>query len=365
MSRDAAKLEKSLLPATLEEYLDAARSSVSPRETVTIPRRRLHDALKWQVVLEKCLASVGTQNHQATSTISEITNGLSVAKQAIEANRKFFNAHIGQDLIAMAPSETSPRAAEHVFSIPELAEMILTYLSARDVFNATRATKAFANCLETSAKLETILGLRLGTNSFWKTYFSKRPAVGKNRGPGLAGISCEFTYRALPGGRLEEEINVYGRVYLGNISRRNAESVPHIGTRIRAMLICQPPIYEVKMIPSCCGTLEHRCTTLQSKVGITVDDLLKSEEALYQEHYLCPFASGPLHDSKTGEVDFFMRFTGTLTLRADDPLFRRTVRPQMMSQGSSAPRTAWDLEVAQYVCAKQLGKPIDDFVYLT
>ena len=105
-----------------------------------------------------------------------------------------------------------------------------------------------------------------------------------------------------------------------------------LGKRCRQMLICQPPLKQVRPVMSCCGEDSpsymfnvpgSRSITvpepIKSETGITVGDILDATDRLADEHRLCPHAFMHDHDEE-GHVQIFPAFKANIRLREGDPL---------------------------------------------
>jgi len=124
---------------------------------------------------------------------------------------------------------------------------------------------------------------------------------------------------------------------------------PRIGPRIRASLICQPPIRNLQIQTGCCkdagadvaaGLLERFSINpphggwrphLYSKNGFTLGDLLDIYSLVCKAHRLCPEAEARLMNQED-YVCCAVHFAGEIELRQDDPRldehrWRENLRP--------------------------------------
>ena len=92
------------------------------------------------------------------------------------------------------------------------------------------------------------------------------------------------------------------------------------------MLICQPPLKEMRVIANCCTrnvarTAAWEPVPLTSETGITVGQVLDAAAALSAEHRLCPWAWHTCHD-KNGSVDVRPNFKGQVRVREGDMMLQ-------------------------------------------
>ena len=362
MSVETNNPEPELLSPVLKNYLDAVKASVpfsGPcgfRKEEAL-RSELLEVLKWQTSIANCLEALQSKPNTISSEPRESQDLLRTARHGVQETQSFLARTLKQDVLATAPSESSPVKAKQVFDIPELAEMVLLNLPAQDVFNATRAYRELASSATSSAKVQTMLGLRGDKNSFWRCHFGGR--YGKHAsGSYLNGISCELAERSYWDPGPQEEVQIIGTIYTSRMRGKTVGSKPSIGSRVRSMLLCQPPVYEIKAKPSCCGSKMHPIV-IESTTGVTVGDLMDAEEKLTREHRLCSFAPSSLHNRRTGEVETAMEIRGTLTLRSDDPVVetRRWCEMQPVTQPMPpAQKSELEVELDKYIQAKKAGE---------
>ena len=110
----------------------------------------------------------------------------------------------------------------------------------------------------------------------------------------------------------------------------------------RAMLICQPPIKEMTVQPSCCRSYRvsdyggHNepilpppppYVVVKSDTGLTVGDMLNAAAAARYQHLQCPYAPEHDHDCETGLVDIKIYFEGYMALLPGDPAMPNYYNP--------------------------------------
>lgn len=96
------------------------------------------------------------------------------------------------------------------------------------------------------------------------------------------------------------------------------------------MLICQPPVTEMRILTDCCDSLydnrdpEPETRKVINAKGITVGDLLSAIALVEEEHKLCPYALVDQHDRTTGSVDAEVRFEGVVDVKSRTAGFQET-----------------------------------------
>ena len=228
---------------------------------------------------------------------------------------------------------SSAEVAEQVFDIPELTEIVLSLLPPRDLFNTARAVQAFDHCLSSSRQVQTILCLRPEPNSFWNCILGEIPKI-------KYLMDCSIRSKWNKAVKEEIEVKVHMSEFWKHIDR--SKNLPPSDSRVRSMLICQPPIKKMRALPECCGQFEFEryiglmehgidydlpappgAVRVHSTTGLIIGDLLNAEEEISSHHRLCPYATRTQHDTSTGEVEAGLEFTGKLILRSDDPELNR------------------------------------------
>ncbi|KAK5735846.1 hypothetical protein LTR17_007858 [Elasticomyces elasticus] len=112
-------------------YLDVTKADQS-KPLVTVHRDDLIDVLKYQMRLARGLTALG----QAHTSLGSTTGGnaaLGVCQENLGVITAFLTNALDSDPLATLPSEHSGELAMKVFSIPELAELILLRVSTADL----------------------------------------------------------------------------------------------------------------------------------------------------------------------------------------------------------------------------------------
>ena len=248
----------------------------------------------------------------------------------------------------------SDHLAQKVFNIPELLELILIKLDVRDLLVVQQVNRPFFNAVETSIKIQRKLCLQKDPKSHHQTPFQCPSA---NSFP---GFSCNSTARNVAGrqtkadGTSDEEVTAMF-----------AQKVK-IGSRIKQMLICQPPVQDMEVFALCCRHMPYMpdrreypmpsgaITSISKAGGLTVGDLHRVAMKIMEEHRLCPNATLHAHHD-SGEVNVCVYFQGRVTLNADDPVLKE----REMDAAKKAQRVQEDKERSEwlqpYIQAKQDG----------
>ena len=248
-------------------------------------------------------------------------------RQNLRSNPEFYNER---------KPENSAIACR-VFAIPELLEMILEHVKIPDLLNFYQCSVSIRDSIEASSKLQTQLSLRpaplkshLTLPVRNMTKFLPGDAF-NDRHFQIGFSSTEQFSRRRPSRRHENRNETKERTVEIHASFHllPAQFLPHIGSRIRQMLITQPPLEEMTVALDCCPIYDYGPPTFDSpkperKIsragGLTVGALYDRAEELLDEHRFCPHAySGLLEDDGTVRVG--VRFVGKIALQPDDPIY--------------------------------------------
>lgn len=175
------------------------------------------------------------------------------------------------------------KPANRIFTNTELFEMILKYLTVDELMSGYTVSRVFRDTIEGSPTLQTILGLRVGSNDDKPHYrFGKEQWEPKG-----------FSFHKNNKNALHERDAVGGiSTVLGT-----HDTLPTIGTRWKRMLIVTPPIYSLSVHCECFGQFYMapgmlnypKVYTITSETGITVGDCYEAAERVLREHAVCPF----------------------------------------------------------------------------
>lgn len=368
----------------VEDYLDALKGSHKYSST-TVWRNDLLEIMKSQLLLFDTLEEISLESSSKYNGDERLTALVKDARRGEGAVHDYISKVYGSDPLLTAPSHNSAAKAQETFNIPELMEMILGYLSTQDLLLAMEVNKSFADSVLSSNKLQIKLCLKAATNTDWFTDF-QYGGLGRQ---GPFSFSCRVDWEdhhLRPAPERESEVHIKAQFH---IARRwygqglpdKSARLPLLGSRCRAMLICQPPIKEIIARPSCCQGMGSRNQELQaledeihpppesvivrSETGLTVGDLLDVTDSLMRSHSACPYAPDWQHHPNTGEVKVDVEFLATMALRPGDPnIPPPQCRGDDQNDRSRSP-TDYDyeyredpkqIEMDDYVKAKKLGK---------
>lgn len=126
--------------------------------------------------------------------------------------------------------------AKEVFEIPELLEYVLSYLDSGQLLLTYSVSRQFFDVIQGSLKLKRKLGLQPDN----PTVVTFPPTYSK----------ANLLLRA-------SDLNIHREPtpskVIVTISRIGGNKLGILGSRCRAMLVCQPPAQEMKIYPSCCA----------------------------------------------------------------------------------------------------------------
>ncbi|KAK3661708.1 hypothetical protein LTR56_000197 [Elasticomyces elasticus] len=310
-------------------YLDTLKSGASQPD-VQVYRDDLLDMLKHQQKAIDNLAVMrgGGQQEETPEMIA-----LAECRMSMELVRSFLCRSINRDPLKTLPSERSKKAAEKVFSLPELAEIILLETDTYSMLQAMQACTALAGTIA-SPRIRIKLGLRAQPDGDWFSPFaysqgSKSTGSQSVRsGNFYETLECRVMHKWEMEGVPRPGLAV---VHAGFEEQRDRDygelaELSKFGERIQSMLICQPPITEMVIKVNCCrpasgDAARWEADRVMNSQGITLGDLLRATIQYQEKHQLCPHARAYHHDAVTGFVRVEVTFQGEVHLDPDDPVF--------------------------------------------
>ncbi|KAK3709303.1 hypothetical protein LTR37_011041 [Vermiconidia calcicola] len=251
--------------------------------------------------------------------------------------RTFLDSCLTSFPLATLPTSQSALKAHEVLTTAELFENILAHLDPRDVLNALQLNKATSQLFINSPKLQDKLHLRPSKEEHVDSVF-ENPRDGRQTFPlfrlHFGESSCDGPPPVEAG---PDEIVVVAEFF-------HWYSLPTIGSRCRAMLVCQPPVKELLITLACClpagpGYRLHASFNpltpsrptlsqvdeeefdgykIRSETGITVGQVYDATKQLQEEHRYCPHAIIELHNAD-GTVNVRTALHGKVPLKRDDP----------------------------------------------
>lgn len=276
--------------------------------------------LHHQEVLESSLESLVNRVKQLephSDAQLDIEQALSAAHVSAAAIRLHLNGLVN----SVPPHERPPTAmsgvkAKEVFSTPELLELIFSAgLSTKDKLRAMCVQRCWRDGIKGSVSLRRSLGLSISQNTFFYSPFAhlsprNRCASSEGHLPGGAGFAV----------RLNEYAPLRGMSFEFNKICFNVGGYPdvmqHLGSRVRAMTICNPPVRELRVIITKRCECNRHLPNIDYKIesasvlGFTVGELQRRDNEIKKQDPHC---------SRCKESCAVL-FSGSLVLCAEDPL---------------------------------------------
>lgn len=261
----------------------------------------------------------GLENGSLNGT--ELLGRLKAARLDAEGPQRFLDQCDGLIPASALPTEASTLKAEEVFGTPELVENILQFLAPREMLVAQRTSRTMNATILTSPKLQRLLYLRPDSTAYFSTAFKRQ-----TRQSFHVDAHETVTYDKHLG-KLRSKGS--GREAIISFAVTSSRATPlgtptySAGSRIRSMLVCQPPIKCMTASPSCCQhsreTDEASEEELSSSTGLTCGDVVDFVMRMQAAHKVCAFED-PYSLDDEGFVRPTIYFSGTLTLHEQDPL---------------------------------------------
>lgn len=271
----------------------------------------------------------------------------------------------------------------------------------RDLLSAIQINRAAVHIFAGSPKLQDKLSLRSAKDGFIASPFY----IGsEDEDEAESGFTTfEVTYetispREYPRYDAEGHRKHDHRVGI-DASFLQFDPLPQIGSRTRRMLICQPLVKVMQIVPSCCYKKPHTgewvdiarrwavhrqkpdCGTpygeedetlyvtdesvekndvvqdleIQVKTGVTVGDVLDATRKIREAHALCPHADFDCHDTD-GKVCPEVRFSTDITLKNDDPYVVSEARAEAERALVKIEEEAAKGALEVYIRAKRTGQ---------
>ena len=171
MSAEAGPPQPKQLWMIIESYLEAAKGTRHGFADVT--EAELLEMLKIQLLSHDSHYALVSELQKDSFNKERVNNLLHDAGRAESELHNFINCALCGDPLLTAPTKHSDQKVHEVFSIPELAEMILSMLHPEDLMSAAQVNKAFVSSIYSSSKIQTILHLRPNVDSFWNSLFDQ------------------------------------------------------------------------------------------------------------------------------------------------------------------------------------------------
>jgi hypothetical protein len=259
-----------------EAKRQALEYPVALRPTIEAKRQALeHSAGMYNglAVLRRTLAGLGTKHPEVLEIVQEL-----------EAHNDGLKAFLGEAIELVIYNErraVDSTTAVRVFGIPELFEMIQLRLGNADIFKVYQTCKSVRDAIEGSPRLMKKLGLRPAIeDGLFSTLTLEVPVV---------RLSSEYKLRTrsppIHGGFWDTEAYI-----VTSVQPIPAGGAPRFGSRIRDMLICQPPVKAMSFDIKCIKPGRRPSASVIREDGITVGALFDCVEKELVDHADCPCA---------------------------------------------------------------------------
>lgn len=290
--------------------------------------------------LAQVLGHAFSESHEARKHLQAITDGLA-------AQNSYLNTLVQSvPPVARKPAGTA-EVVSKVFAIPELLERILLYLNPVDLLRIQQVDHLFFNAILGSMKLQSKMGLMAQKNghvsaptaSFDTERFS---------------CFCEM-YSSLSRDVLDDNDVVLKAGF------SDVFNPPNLGSRARAMLICQPPLKSMSVHTRCChptwswSNSDDDLDPITSDSGISMGDLVDAHARITADHRLCPQANPPEHDPD-GFVKPHVSFEATMVAENDDPSLLERKENDQRRKDEEDQVTDHEHRMTPYIAAKRSGK---------
>ncbi|KAK5130918.1 hypothetical protein LTR08_001582 [Meristemomyces frigidus] len=209
--------------------------------------------------------------------------------------------------------------AREIFAVPELLEQILLWVHPMDVLNVMEVNRRAYDIICGSTSLQRHMNLVPDETSHFRSFYKAS----------LFDFACE----AAPAVDIRPWLKPLSPVNDQQSALRTFDIDAHfsasnplqLGSRVRSMLICQPPVKYMQVTVSCCdksrpmgrqpllSSAMNVPQPVHSETGITVGDLYDSACELTAAHRLCPAAHREDHDDR-GNVRVNPAYRATMRL---------------------------------------------------
>jgi hypothetical protein len=280
--------------------------------------------------LSAALNALGLQDeHNLRTLISDTTDDLAKSQQATTA------------LLELIPpeqrlTESAARVRQRVFDIPEMLERILSFLSLRDLLNVQQVNRQFFDSISASPKLKRQMcllpdynhhGIDLPFQCHIRGVYFWREVPGSTLGP------VEPADPAADQESVPIQIRIAGVKHLSKL---------RLGSRVRSLLICQPPVKKLAAYVDCCD----------SPIG----HLMDAAEQLLKVHHLCPHASRYYHNDD-GSVMANATFEGQVKISSNNPtLVEHADMQKDYRERAEKRHLLFNVRLPPYITAKRAGK---------
>ncbi|KAK4892527.1 hypothetical protein LTR27_008991 [Elasticomyces elasticus] len=304
--------------------------------------RAVSKALGRQQKMELAITTLRRRQDRLIEADPELASTIRDLEQAIEDQKSFFSDLLKPVFYNHQQSRDHQNctAAQKVFDIPELLELILQDLRIPHILSFQQTCRSAKACIDNSPRLQSALSLRSDpTDSPLRMPFARR----------FKGFFSNSTEEVM----LNDATTKIVSINFGFVppKKQSLQKLPSIGSCYRRMYVVQPPITSANITLICCRSLHgDRPTQLQAENGITMGDIYDATKEMYEKHCMCPHAPIHMHD-ENGLVNVKICFSAEM---------RRAVMPPLQKRGQAekakeeaAQREARNDRIAAYIAYKQ------------
>lgn len=268
--------------------------------------------------LQSIVSALAHEASQGSMDHNGLIESLSSMQGSVEGVDRYLRKWTASE---MYPNYCPPHAsklAQTVFDVPELLEMFLACLTMDELLAAQLINRQFRDALDSSIKLQRKLSLLPHSSPDFFAPFDEDEAPGFNL-DGYVGQEQQIVTNAV----LAEASSLLD----------NDPQLPKVGATCRKMLLCHPPVTQMRAFPDCCDgdypTIkdgEHikylSIELVQNPSGITIGDLLDAATNIKEMHRNCPYASAWQMNVETGEVNVQTVFQTWYRIGFEDPMLK-------------------------------------------
>ncbi|KAK5677499.1 hypothetical protein LTS10_010071 [Elasticomyces elasticus] len=247
-------------------------------------------------LLRRQQAALGASSDRANGDVANTMDDMDTCVQGLDAFFSDFLSPIFYNEKQPLHFKGDTSAAQRVFDLPELLELVLEYVEEVDVLRFHQVNRSARASIDGSPRLQSRLSLRIDSTDKPRRYpFGNVNSIT----PMASGFICTPNtpgrryHVDAPGPFPEDRVLVQARFELP------ASGVGKIDTRCRSMHVAQPPIKDMQLRLRCCdkALLDEHKSDIHSDAGVTIGDLWDAAVKAQEEHRLCPHASRSLHDT--------------------------------------------------------------------
>lgn len=220
-----------------------------------------------------------------------------------------------------------------VLKVTELTERILLNLDVKDLLHCQQVNQNMFGVIDGSSALQQKMLLLPAPSSLFTT-FDTNETLSYNSQQSHGPMQEPYKLSKLRLDSLSEDAATKRATWHLGFFSNAFFSEETLGERVRSMLICQPPVYEMKVRMFCCTSARRTAnganipivppTILKSQTGITVGQICEVTKTIRAEHRMCPFALAHMCDDE-GYITVWPLVEATIQLEPDDPVVIQSI----------------------------------------